>query len=78
VWPGALGCWGAKGGRAYQNLNDAKQWRDCAAEMRGLSDEMGDPTAKILMLDLANHYDKLAARAQERANTVPAPSPIRE
>jgi hypothetical protein len=46
--------------------------------MRGLSDEMGGPTAKVLMLDLANHYDKLAARAQERANTVPAPSPIRE
>jgi hypothetical protein len=77
VWPGALGCWGAKGG-AYQNLNDTKHWRDCAAEMRGLSDEMGGPTAKVLMLDLANHYDKLAARAQERANTVPAPSPIRE
>jgi hypothetical protein len=61
----------------YQNLNDTKHWQDRAAEMRALSGEMGDARAKVLLLDLANDYDKLAARAEERAKTLAiAPSPI--
>ncbi len=60
-----------------QNTNDAKHWRDRAAEMRVLSDEIKDPQAQRMMLKLANDYDKLADRAEERAaRDRPGPSPI--
>jgi hypothetical protein len=62
----------------YRNLK-TKNWEDRADKMRALSDEMGDPRAKLLLLDLANDYDKLAARAEERVKTlVTAPSPVRK
>ena len=48
-----------------QALNDAKHWRDRAAEMRVLSGEMKDFEAQTLMLKLANDYDKLADRASD-------------
>ena len=50
-----------------QGLNDVKHWRDRAAEMRVLSGEMKDFDAQTLMLKLANDYDKLADRAEDRA-----------
>jgi hypothetical protein len=50
-----------------QGLNDAKHWRDRAAEMRVLSGEMKDPEAQSMMLKLANDYDGLADRAEDRA-----------
>jgi hypothetical protein len=50
-----------------QGLNDAQQWRDRAAEMRVIE-------ARTLILKLANDYDKLADRAEDRA-TRPGPSP---
>jgi rubrerythrin len=50
-----------------QGLNDAKHWRDRAAEMRVLLDEIKDPQAQRIMLKLANDYDKLADRAEGRA-----------
>jgi len=57
-------------------LNDAKHWRDRAAEMRVLSADMRDFEARTLMLKLANDYDKLADRAEDRAaRDVPGPSP---
>jgi len=60
-----------------QGLNDAKHWRDRAAEMRVLSGEMKDFEARTLMLKLANDYDKLADRAEDRAaRDRPGPSPI--
>ena len=59
-----------------QSLNDAKHWRDRAAEMRVLSDEMKDFEARTLMLKLANDYDKLADRAEDRvARDIAGPSP---
>lgn len=59
----------------YRNLNKTVNWEDRAAKMRALSDEMGDPRAKLLLLDLANDYDKLAVCAEP---PVPAPSLSRE
>ncbi len=45
--------------------------------MRALSAEMKDFEARTLMLKLANDYDKLADRAEERAaRDKPGPSPI--
>jgi hypothetical protein len=60
-----------------QGIYDAKHWRDRAAEMRVLSDEMKDFEARTLMLKLANDYDKIADRAEIRAtrDKTPAPSP---
>jgi hypothetical protein len=44
--------------------------------MRVLSGEMKDFEARTLMLKLANDYDKLADRAEDRAaRDVPGPSP---
>jgi hypothetical protein len=63
---------------SLQGLNDSKHWRDRAAEMRVLSDGMNDQDAQRLMLKLANDYDKLADRAEDRAarDGAPGPSPI--
>ena len=59
-----------------QGLNDAKHWRDRAAEMRVLSGGMKDFEARTLMLKLANDYDKLADRTEDRAaGDIPGPSP---
>jgi hypothetical protein len=60
-----------------QGIYDAKHWRDGAAAMRVLSDEMKDFEARTLMLKLANDYDKIADRAEDRAarDKTPAPSP---
>ena len=63
---------------ALQHVNDAKHWRDRAAEMRLLSDDMKDPKARSMMLRLANDYEKLADRAEDRATREGKlrPSPI--
>jgi hypothetical protein len=63
---------------ALQHVNDAKHWRDRAAEMRVLSDEMKDPKARSMMLRLANDYEKLADRAEDRTtrDSQLRPSPI--
>ena len=59
-----------------QGLNDIKHWRDRAAQMRVLSGEMKDFEAQTLMRKLANDYDKLADRAEDRAaHDAPGPSP---
>ena len=59
-----------------QGLNGAKHWRDRAAEMRVLSCDMKAFDARTLMLKLANNYDELADRAEDRAaRDAPGPSP---
>jgi hypothetical protein len=60
---------------ALQGIYVAKHWRDRAAEMRVLSDEMKDVEVRSLILRLANDYDKLADRAEDRAaHNEPGPS----
>lgn len=62
---------------ALQGINDAKHWRDRATEMRVLSDTMRDQETQRIMLTLANDYDRLADRAEDRAmRDCPGPSPI--
>ena len=63
---------------SLQGLNDSKHWRDRAAEMRVLSDGVKDQEAQRMMLKLANDYDNLADRAQDRAahDRKLGPSPI--
>jgi aryl-alcohol dehydrogenase-like predicted oxidoreductase len=46
-------------------LNDARHWRDRAAQIRALSDWMSDAQRRARILKLANDYDKLAEQARE-------------
>ena len=46
-----------------QLLNDARHWRDRAAQIRVLSDWTNDPQTRGRMLKLAIEYDKLAEQA---------------
>jgi hypothetical protein len=63
---------------ALQHVNDAKHWRGRAAEMRVLSDDVKDSKARSMLLRLANDYEKLADRAEDRATRENKlrPSPI--
>jgi len=49
-----------------QSHKDPKHWRDRAAEMRMVADEMDDAETNAAMLKLAGEYEKLAARAEMR------------
>jgi hypothetical protein len=60
-------------------VSDAKHWRDRAASMRALAENMENDRTVTLMTDLANDYDKLARRAEERAKSnIRGPSPLPE
>ena len=64
-----------------RDLNDAKHWRDRAAEMRALAEGTKDSDPARTVLNLANIYDKLAAQAEARAKSgfdfFSVPSPLR-
>jgi hypothetical protein len=45
-----------------RRITDPKHWRDCAAQMRVMSDRTKDPETKATMLKLADDYDALAER----------------
>jgi len=60
---------------ALQNISDAKHWRDRAAKMSVLSSEISDAEAQSIMLTLANEYDTLADRAEDRAMRYRTPHP---
>ena len=50
----------------YRSFNDPKHWRERAKEARAHAQQMTDPEAKRMMLEIAEDYEKLARRAQER------------
>jgi hypothetical protein len=49
-------------------LNDPGHWRGRATEMRALAAQAKDAEAQAIMMRLASDYDKLAARAEKRAD----------
>lgn len=49
--------------RAYT----AKDWRDRAEEARARADEIHDPRARQIMLEIAAGYDRLAEMAEKNA-----------
>jgi len=51
-----------------RNTNDPQHWRDRAAQMRALALKMAGSEAAILINDLAADYEKLAKRAEIKAN----------
>jgi hypothetical protein len=42
------------------------RWRHLAADARDAADELTDPEAKVLLLSIAQAYERLAQRAEER------------
>ena len=49
-------------------VDDAEHWRERAAQMRVLATTMKQIEAQAIMVRLAEDYDKLADRAEPRAN----------
>jgi hypothetical protein len=49
-------------------INDPGHWRDRAEEMRALAQDVQDEAARQTMLRLAQDYDRLAARAEQRSD----------
>ena len=47
-------------------INDSEHWRDRAEEARGIAENMADPEANRMMLDIASGYDRLAEHAEKR------------
>lgn len=45
----------------------AERWRSLAAEALDLAKQLTDPTAKQVMLAIAEKYTELAQRAEERS-----------
>jgi hypothetical protein len=61
-------------------INDPKHWRERAQEARVLADRIDDKGAQQLMLGIARDYERLAQRAEQRAQGLPhtfRPQPTR-
>ena len=46
--------------------NDPEHWHERAAGARALAEEMPDPEGKHAMIEIAEKYERVAARALER------------
>jgi hypothetical protein len=53
------------------SINDPKHWRDRAEEARAHAEQMTDRDAKQTMLEIAEQYEMLAKRAEERLKSSP-------
>jgi len=52
-------------------LDDPKHWRDRAEEVRSLADQMSDPQTRRMLVSVADDYEKLAKRAEQRRVKTP-------
>ena len=52
-------------------INDPEHWRSRAEEARTLADQMSDDVSRRMMLKIADDYETLAKRAEERAKRTP-------
>jgi hypothetical protein len=50
----------------WAHLNDPGHWRARAIEARAVAEQITDPVAKQMMLNVAAEYEQLAKRAEER------------
>ena len=53
------------------HLDDAKQWRFCAEELRTAAEEMLSERCRATALRLAEGYDRLAQHAENQRRCVP-------
>ena len=51
-------------------LNDPEHWRQRAEEARAIVDGIADPEARRTMLGIAQGYERLAQRAEDRLLTL--------
>ncbi len=51
---------------APRTIDNPRHWHDRAAEMRVLAEEMTSSETRAMMLKLADDYDELGDRAEER------------
>jgi hypothetical protein len=51
--------------------SEAERWRERAAEARAGAAEMHDPNARLVMLEIAENYERLAKYAEARASRPP-------
>jgi hypothetical protein len=56
-------------------LDDPQHWRSRATELRVLSRELDDIAGQVAMLQIADGYDRLAARAEQRMLAKKSPNP---
>ena len=49
-------------------INDARHWRARAEKMRLVAEDMRDPGNRQTALRIADDYDRLARRAEERSS----------
>jgi len=52
-------------------LDDPKHWRDRADEVRSLAEGMSDPVTRRMLSGVADDYEKLAKRAEQRRVKTP-------
>jgi hypothetical protein len=62
---------GLKGAFVPRTFDDPEHWRDRAKEARAHAEQMTDREAKQTMLGIAEDYEKLARRAEERLKSSP-------
>ena len=51
--------------------DDPAHWRKRADEARAMAEQMTDRDAKQMMLGIAEDYEKLAKRAEQRSKSLP-------
>jgi hypothetical protein len=55
------------GGMISHFINEPDHWRARSEEVRNLANQMNDPESKDAMLRIADDYERLANRAENRA-----------